>query len=226
MIALVIDTASALTGAGLFDGADLVAEVTWRSHQNHSRELLPAVDWLLASRGMSKTELDAVTVCLGPGSYAGLRVGLSTAKALAYARGLAIIGIGRLVADCEPLAFENGPPVYAVQAAGRAELAWAAYQRRGGSLGEISQPSLSREEKLVAEISAGAIACGELPASLIEALLAKGALISDGPSSRILALGRLGAVRLAAGEVDDLDSLVPMYLREPAIGPQPPLPSR
>ena len=226
MIALAIDTASALTGAALFDGPDLVAEVTWRSHQNHSRELLPAVDWLLGSRGLSKNEIKAVVVCLGPGSYAGLRVGLSTAKAFAYARELPIVGIGRLAADCEPLAFEGGPAVYAVQAAGRAELAWGAYERRGGSLRAIASPSLSREEKLVAEIPAGAIACGELPASLIEALHAKGALISESPSSRILALGRLGALRLAAGEVDDLDSLVPLYLREPAIGPQPPLSSR
>ena len=226
MIALAIDTASALTGAGLFDGPDLIAELTWRSHQNHSRELLPAVDWLLTSRGLAKSELEAVIVCLGPGSYAGLRVGLSTAKGLAYARKLAIVGVGRLAADCEPLAVENGPAVYAVQAAGRAELAWAAYQRSGGSLRELSPPSLSREDVLASEIPARAIACGELPGSLVDALRAKGVFISQGSVSRVLALGRLGASRLAAGDVDDLDSLVPMYLREPAIGPQPPLPAR
>jgi tRNA threonylcarbamoyladenosine biosynthesis protein TsaB len=224
VIALALDTSAALAAVGLFDDGELIGEVTWRTHQNHSRELLPTVDWLLASRGIDKASLAAVCVCLGPGSYAGLRVGLSTAKGLAYGLELALVGVGRLAADAEPLALENGPPVYAVQAAGRAELAWAGYRREEGDLRELIAPALGRDAVLEAAIEPGSIACGEIPASLKAALGAKGVMIAVSPISRISAIGRLSAERLARGEVDDVDSLVPLYLREPAIGPQPPVP--
>ena len=79
MIALALDTSAALAGVGLFDDGERIGEVTWRTNQNHSRELMPAVEWLLQARGTDKSDLGAVFVCLGPGSYAGLRVGLSTA---------------------------------------------------------------------------------------------------------------------------------------------------
>src|SRR5205823_1467289 len=136
-----------------------------------------------------------------------------------------VLGVGRLAADAEPLAFESGPPVYAVQAAGRAELAWAAYNRPNGELQEVARPSLSRENALVEIIAPGSIACGELTPSMVAALLAKGAVIASNQVGRIGAIGRLGALRLANGDTDNIDSLVPMYLREPAIGPQPPVPA-
>jgi tRNA threonylcarbamoyladenosine biosynthesis protein TsaB len=225
MIALALDTSTALAGVGLFDDGELIGEVTWRTNQNHSRELMPAVEWLLQARGIDKRNLGAVFVCLGPGSYAGLRVGLSTAKGLAFGLELPLVGIGRLAADAEPLALENGPLVYAVQAAGRAELAWAAYQRQKRELQETLAPSLSRESALEDLIILGSVACGELSPSLEAALVSKGVMIAANQTGRIGAIGRLGAVRVAKGDTDNVDSLVPMYLREPAIGPQPPLPT-
>ena len=225
MIALALDTSAALAGVGLFDDGELMGEVTWRTNQNHSRELMPAVEWLLQARGTDKSDLGAIFVCLGPGSYAGLRVGLSTAKGLALGLNLPLVGIGRLAADAEPLALENGTLVYAVQAAGRAELAWAAYQRQKGELREALAPSLSPESALGDLIASGSIACGELPPTLKATLASKGVIIAANQTGRIGAIGRLGAVRVAKGDTDNVDSLVPMYLREPAIGPQPPVPS-
>jgi len=172
---------------------------------------------------MDKSNLGAIFVCLGPGSYAGLRVGLSTAKGLALGLELPLVGIGRLAADAEPLALENGPAVYAVQAGGRAELAWAAYRRQNGELREALAPVLSRESALEDLIASGSVACGEVPPTLIATLLSKGIMIAANQTGRVGAIGRLGAVRLAKGDTDNVDSLVPMYLREPAIGPQPPV---
>jgi len=112
-----------------------------------------------------------------------------------------------------------------VQAAGRAELAWGAYQRQKGELREVSSPSLSSENALETLIEPGSIACGELSPSLEAALKGKGVMIGVAQGGRIGAIGRLGAARLTRGDTDDVDSLVPMYLREPAIGPQPPVPT-
>jgi tRNA threonylcarbamoyladenosine biosynthesis protein TsaB len=226
MIALALDTSAALAGVGLFEDGELMGEVTWRTNQNHSRELMPAVEWLLQARGMAKSDLGAVFVCLGPGSYAGLRVGLSTAKGLALGLELPLVGIGRLAADAEPLALENGPLVYAVQAAGRAELAWAAYQRQKGELREAMGPLLSQESVIEGRITSGSIACGDLSPALKASLVSKGVMIAASQTGRISAIGRLGAARVAKSDTDNLDSLVPMYLREPAIGPQPPVPTK
>ncbi len=221
MIAASLDTASEVAGVALSDGDTLIGEVTWRTRQNHSRELLPALDWLLTSRGLTKTSLEAVFVCLGPGSYAGLRVGLSTGKTLAFALDIPIAGIGRLAADADPHAIVDGPTVYAIHAAGRAELAWAAFRRIDRRLLEVLAPRLSRGEELLATVKPGDIACGEAPAPLTEELRHRGVLLAPGVHARVIAVARLGSEKLERGEVDAADSLVPMYLREPAIGPQP-----
>src|SRR6266550_1676735 len=101
-LSVAFDTASDFAGVALAQDGELLSESSWRTRQNHSRELLPALDWQLSRLGRSKHEIGAVFVCLGPGSYAGLRVGLSTAKALAYGLNASIAGVGRLAADAEP----------------------------------------------------------------------------------------------------------------------------
>jgi len=221
VIAVAIDTSSDVAGLCLTEDGALIAEVTWRSGRQHSTQLLPTLDWLLSRTNLSKDDLGAVFVCLGPGSYAGLRVGVSTAKALAYGLSLPLAGVGRLAADAEPLAADNGPAVYAVHAAGRADLAWAAYARRDGRWLELAAPRLGPADALVEAVPAGSIACGDLDAVRLR-LAASGVARAAAAPSRSVAVARLGWQRLAAGDRDDPDSLVPIYLREPAIGPQPP----
>ena len=84
---LSIDTASQVASVGVSDQGGLVAEITWRCRRNHTVELLPTIDKLLAQAGAAKEEIEAVFVCTGPGMYTGLRVGVSTAKGLASAWG-------------------------------------------------------------------------------------------------------------------------------------------
>jgi tRNA threonylcarbamoyladenosine biosynthesis protein TsaB len=222
VIGLAIDTSTDVAGLALSEDGELLAELTWRSQRNHSRQLLPTLELLLGRLGLSRSDLGAIYVCVGPGSYAGLRVGVSTAKALAYGLSLPLVGVGRLAADASPLAATGGPAVYAVQAAGRADLAWAAYSRRGDGLIEAVAPRLGPAASLVEAIRSGAIACGEIDAGLAEALAAKGVARAAASASRVVSVAVLGYDRLRAGDLDDADSLVPVYLREPAIGPQPP----
>ncbi len=119
---LSIDTASEVASVALSREGGLEAEVTWRCRRNHTPELLPTIDRLLAQAGASKEELTAVFACTGPGMYTGLRVGVSTAQGLAYALKLPVVGIGRLELDAYQHAAFPGR-IVAVHRAGRGELA-------------------------------------------------------------------------------------------------------
>jgi tRNA threonylcarbamoyladenosine biosynthesis protein TsaB len=220
-VELALDTASDLAGLALTDAGALVSELTWRTRQNHSKELLPALEWLLGRAGATRSDLGAVFVCTGPGSYAGLRVGVSTAKALAYGLGIPVAGVGRLAAEADHAACGEGRRVVPVHAAGRAELAFAVYSRSRGEIVEVEAPRLGKADALLALVQPGDLVCGEMSEGLRDELSTRGAEWAPARPGRVWSVARLGLTRLAAGDVDSADSLVPLYLREPAIGPQP-----
>ena len=92
-----IETATrAASVAVVFDGK-ILAESLRESPQSFSETLMPQVEEVIKSSGAFEN-LDAVAVSIGPGSFTGLRIGLATAKALAYAWGIKIIGVPTLLA--------------------------------------------------------------------------------------------------------------------------------
>lgn len=200
----------------------LLAELTWLCQRNHSVEVLPSIDGLLARAGVSKQDLTAVFVCTGPGGYASLRVGVSIAKGLAFALSIPLVGIGRLELDAYQHADYSGP-ICPVHAAGRSQWAWAVYQKEPAEFQEIRSPRLGTTEDLVTAIPAASLLCGELSPQLIEAAEAqrKGLVVCHGTASvrRAGYLAELAWARLVAGRADTPALLRPVYLRAPAIGP-------
>jgi tRNA threonylcarbamoyl adenosine modification protein YeaZ len=141
---LAIDTSNHYASVAVHDGARLIAEHTWLANQDHTRTLLPAIQQLLGSAGTES--LCAVAVALGPGSFNGLRVGLSTAKGLAMARELPLAGIPTL----ELLAAEYGLSEVAMSA-GRGRM----YVWRAGSdiqIVEGTAPDRPRHAGVLAEL--------------------------------------------------------------------------
>ncbi len=217
---LSLDTASDVASVALTSEGRLLAEQTWQCGRDHNRQLLPAVDALLVRQNETKDALTAVFACTGPGSYAGLRAGMSAAKALAFALDVPLAGVGRL--EIEAYAFAaTGGPVVAVHRAGRGELAWAAYAADSGWR-EVASPRLSPPDELVAALPTSALVTGEVDDALATALAERGHAVARGAATlrRAALLAELGWRRLAAGRADDPKTLVPLYLREPAIGPQ------
>jgi tRNA threonylcarbamoyladenosine biosynthesis protein TsaB len=219
---LSIDSASDLASIALSRQGRLVAELTWDCARDHSRQLLPAIDGLLAQQNASKDELAAVFVCTGPGGYAGVRAGVSVAKGLAFGLERPVVGVGRL--EIEAYAFAaTGLPVVAVHRAGRRELAWAAYAA-DPDWQELIAPRLTEPGMLPNGLPPGAIVTGEIDDALAGELAARGVRVARGAAAvrRAALLAELAWLRLQAGSADDPNSLVPLYLREPAIGPQTP----
>jgi tRNA threonylcarbamoyladenosine biosynthesis protein TsaB len=214
---LTIDTASSLAGIAITEQGRLVGETTWLAGRGHASELLPNLDRLLAGLGVERGAIGAVFVNRGPGGYAGLRVGISTALALAFALGADVLGYGRLEADAFPL-LPLGRPVCAVHDAGRGEYAWAIYEAEHGQFRERVGPRIGPPEAPAQNLVDGVILVGEVTARLREILPAGLAVIDSARAVRRAATGAsLAWERYAAGARDSHLALTPLYLREPNI---------
>ena len=96
---LCIEAAADDVAVALAREGAVVRRIEWNGHQAQSVTLLPNIERLLGEAGADKSAISAVLVDIGPGGYAGLRVGVSVAKALAHALGVPIAGVGRLELD-------------------------------------------------------------------------------------------------------------------------------
>ncbi len=98
MLILALDTATLVSSVALASHDKLVAELSLQTKKTHSELLMPHIEQIISTAGVEKKEIKAIAVSIGPGSFTGLRIGLATAKALAYAFGIPIIGVPTLAA--------------------------------------------------------------------------------------------------------------------------------
>jgi tRNA threonylcarbamoyl adenosine modification protein YeaZ len=219
---LAIDTSTEYAGLALMRESEALAEMNWRCGLNHTVELYPHLEFLMKSARAEMKYLDCIIVALGPGSFNGLRVGVSAAKGLALNLNIPIIGIGTL----EYTAYqhsETGLPVCALQTAGREEIAAALYQlkaRKGWT--EVQAEYLTTPALLAAALKETTILCGEIKPAVALQLkkLLKSKAVIPAPAARLrraVFLAELGLRRRAAGQFDNLATLQPVYLRRPPI---------
>ena len=88
-----LETSTAVCSVALCDSSGVVALKESSENKSHASKLTVFIGDLLAQAGLRPAELEAVVVSKGPGSYTGLRIGVSTAKGIAYAAGIPLIGI-------------------------------------------------------------------------------------------------------------------------------------
>jgi tRNA threonylcarbamoyladenosine biosynthesis protein TsaB len=96
MLVMGVDISSEIGALGLVDETGLLGEANLRLIHRHSERLLPNIDSLLKETGYSLSELDGLSVTLGPGSFTGLRIGLSTIKTLVQVLKIPVIGLSTL----------------------------------------------------------------------------------------------------------------------------------
>jgi tRNA threonylcarbamoyladenosine biosynthesis protein TsaB len=93
---LALDTATAFASIALLEDEQVLAESTWRAGRTHTARLLSEVEALLARVDVDPNDLTGLAVTVGPGSFTGVRVGISVAKGLAVGLGLPLWGVGTL----------------------------------------------------------------------------------------------------------------------------------
>lgn len=98
MLCLSLETSTKACSVALVEDDTTLGEITINSDITHSQKLLPAVDMLLKSLGKSLEDIKLIGVAVGPGSFTGLRIGIATAKGLAYGKKIPVVGVSTLKA--------------------------------------------------------------------------------------------------------------------------------
>jgi tRNA threonylcarbamoyladenosine biosynthesis protein TsaB len=211
MLTLAIQTAVGEATAALLEGEVLLAQREIADRFSVCRELSPKIAQLLQEAGKGPADLQLIAVCLGPGSFTGIRIGVATAKALAHALNLPLVGVNTLETAAFAGLREKPADCLVLQAAGKGRYFSAAY----GDRYEVLQPpgNLTEGEALaLLTATKASIILVESRPGLEKAIAEMGK-----PMSYILpnadAVGTLGQIKYAAGETADFLTLSPYYLR-------------
>ena len=233
MKVLGIDTATATASVALVEEGKLIAEEVRSAPKqssphpsgrqgNHAEILLPLVDTVLAKAGLSLSEISAFAVSIGPGSFTGLRIGLSTVKGLAYGWEIPVVGVPTLLAVAARVTGWDGL-VCPFLDARKKEVYAALFRKRGEKLERLSEDLVCAPEKVLQKTES--LADGEpclfigdgtkVYEDLITTSLGDRGFSTLGESypSGAYAVARLGEEKLRRQEFDSLGPLVPLYLR-------------
>lgn len=214
------DTSTEWCSLALYDPtAGVRVEQTWLAGREQTRELLPTLQAQLRRFSLAPADLRGIAVAIGPGSYTGLRVGLATAKGLAYALDCPIWGVPTLDVLGYAYMAVTAAPVCAMLRAGRGRVAYAFYRTRGGVWQRITDYANSTVAELISAVDTPTIFCGEIePATAREIESGLGARASVAPPAgsmrRAGYLAELAWQRAQAGERDDLTGLQAIYLAQ------------
>lgn len=215
MRVLAIDTTTPRGSLALVEGDRVCGEVRVTGEAAHSARLLPAVEFLLDSLQLSASDLEAYAVATGPGSFTGIRIGISTVQGLALGSGRPCLGISAL--DVLAARIRGAAPCLVVMMdAFRGEVYAGLYDRAAAPRG----PSLvAKPEALLEQVPEEAAFVGEGANRYRSLVLARRPRAVFPERSLFLAgtLGLLAAPRLAAREGIGPQDLRPVYLREPDI---------
>jgi tRNA threonylcarbamoyladenosine biosynthesis protein TsaB len=199
---LLIHTAGGEGSVALAEQREIVATEVLPGRSSSER-LVPAVRRLMGSQGWSLRDLKAVVVVHGPGSFTGVRVGLSAAKGLSEAGGIPLIAISRLALLAASVG-ENDATIHAVLDAGRGEFYYGEYSGH-----RCLREALLSQEEVSATVAGGtAVVCEAKVAEMLSALHPR--LVEEPAAGDALPLA---LERISANEFDDAALLDANYLR-------------
>jgi tRNA threonylcarbamoyladenosine biosynthesis protein TsaB len=215
---LAVDTASGSGSVAVADGDKFLAEITATRRETHSRYLMRLIDRALQLAGLDLKEIDGFAVACGPGSFTGLRIGVSTVKGLAWGMQKPVVGISSL----EALALQAAPTsllICALLDARNHEVYVGRYRFVAGRLKpELDERAASPTEALtgICEpclfIGDGALQYR----AMITDQLGDGAIfaLSFQHALRAAAILHLGRLNFLENRTADAAKLVPRYLRK------------
>lgn len=203
-----------------------LSEYYMASGSKNFRQFMPGIDFLLSTSKVDTKDIKALIVATGPGSFTGLRVGLSEAKGMAQGLHIPIIGVSSLEAMAAQLPYVR-QPVCAIIDSRKGEV-FAALFRWGNDkrMVRTQEDTCLKIEDLPSLIAESTLLLGndfKKQGRLIKKMLGPKAELAPAHlwNLKASAVGTLGLKRFLARDFDDLQELVPTYLRPPDIRPTP-----
>lgn len=219
MLVLSIDTATLVSSVALATQDKLLAELVIQTRKTHSETLMPHIAELLRMARIDKADIEGIAVSLGPGSFTGLRIGLATAKAMAYALKIPIVGISTF----ETLAYNCPMPgIYLspLLDAQKNNVYQSVFSWQQGSLVEILPARVVGIEQAVKEASLmdkPVVMLGEAAVMYRQKIEAEGTNLIFPPQHIVIphagAVAVLGCNLLLKGISHDVMNLEPVYIR-------------
>lgn len=218
---LAVDTSANVASVALLCSGKLMGEGMLNNKKTHSEKLMPMIDTILKDSDTDITDIDLFAVANGPGSFTGLRIGVSTVKGLAHAVNKPIVGISTL----EGLAFnlfDTGGLISPIMDARRSQVYNAAYRWENGVFKEVIPPRAIaledcindfKNEKKVYFLGDGAA----VHKDKIYGQMGERAVFvpANSINQRASSLAVLAEKKAMEGKTDDYISLMPFYLRKP-----------
>ncbi|MCP4689926.1 MAG: tRNA (adenosine(37)-N6)-threonylcarbamoyltransferase complex dimerization subunit type 1 TsaB [Desulfobacterales bacterium] len=215
---LAVDTSTPGCSVAVKDRETTMAEASYRGARTHSRHLMGMVRTVLDLAELSVADLDGFAVTLGPGTFTGLRIGVSAVKGLAEAADKPVVGVSSLRALAEQVNLDDRLICPFIDAR-RGEVYFSRFRRRDGILERETVDGVASPGEAVQEIREPCLFVGGGAALYRETILdALGPRAFFAPDDlhtiRGAVLASLGMARLARGEVVDLHAFTPVYIRK------------
>lgn len=214
---LAVDTSTPSCSVGILDAEMLMAEATSEKKQTHSRHLMEMIDSVVHMAGIRINEMDAFAATIGPGSFTGIRIGVSTVQGFAAALSRPVVGVSSL----EALAHQTRPGpslICPLLDARRGEVYAALFQFEKDGLRRIMEDHVSQLEKMLCRIDAPTVFVGK-GAQAYEKLIGKKlgahAMFAGAMPGKIRAetVGRIAVRRIQTRDHENLNQLIPCYIR-------------
>jgi tRNA threonylcarbamoyladenosine biosynthesis protein TsaB len=209
---LILETSGRVAKVGLARGGAVVRSIHLDDTRRHARDLAPTVESLLVAESLRPTDLTGVLASRGPGSYTGLRVGLMSAKALAYATGCKLVAVDAFAAIAEQSPADAGQ-VWVIADALQGQIYHQWFTRSGTEWLAADELRIDRVEDWLPRIAAGAWVSGPGVNVYAERIPTTCGLVAEPDREprveSVFAVGR----KLAALSREEMFALEPLYLR-------------
>lgn len=200
------------------DKTGLIAETRLNVKTTHSERLMVVVDNILTQSEMGLGDVDAIAVAIGPGSFTGLRIGLSTAKGLSYATGRPIVNVPTLEAFAWNFSCCRYPVCLMLDAR-RSEVYAAVFRWEDGEVERVVDAMSIRPADLLKELKGTVLFAGEgalLYRDTISEVMQERAVF--GPPAKMVPspanVAELGLKKALRGEYAGASETVPLYIRK------------
>lgn len=221
MLAIAIDTSQDICTLALGKDTQIIAEYHFRHKMDLLRRIMPNIESMVSDAGLTVQDIEGVVVSLGPGSFTGLRIGVTIAKSLAYVLSKPIVGVGTLDAIARSVAPVEADIICPMIHARKGEVYWAMFDSAAEM--RIAEYAVSPIGEVIREASdrgANVYFCGSGATHNAEAIrhaFGNSALtaLHWADFARGAALLDIGIKKLNEGFTDNPIALAPLYVKKP-----------